>query len=268
MSDRKTLSVRGLTVEYRSGSTRYTAVEDVSFDCERGAFGAIVGGNGCGKTSLIRAIARLLPSHGGEVLLHGEPVTAPSPRLWVIQQQNSLLPWFTLRRNLEFARRTAASTAGMNVSEALALVGLSSNGQLFPGQLSGGMRQRGELARALVVGPEVVLMDEPFGAIDALSRRDLHGRLLELREQADVLRTGLIVTHDIAEAVQLADWVLVLGRRPGRVVGRVDIDRSGNADDENWRYGPYFQKACEEIEKLLLDEHVIHRGLASATEGR
>lgn len=232
-----------------------------------GTFGAIVGGNGSGKTSLIRAIAGLLKPMNGEVRLQGQAITSPTPRVWLMHQQSSLLPWLSLWRNLEFARSTAASARGLAVDEALTLVGLAASGHLRPGQLSGGMRQRGELARALVVGPDVVLMDEPFGAIDALSRRDLHGRLLELRQQAEVLRTGLIVTHDIAEAVQLADWVIVLGSRPGRIVGRVDIDRSGSREDKEWRYGRYFQNACAEIEKLLLDEHVLERHPAVATKG-
>ena len=262
------LQVERVSVEYVTGRSRYLAVDEVSFGCAEGSFGAIVGGNGCGKTSLIRAVSGLQPASSGRVVLRGRPVTAATPKLWLIQQQSSLLPWLSLRRNLDFARRTAASEAGLDIEEALELVGLSNDAELFPGQLSGGMRQRGELARALVVGPDVVLMDEPFGAIDALSRRELHDRLLELRARTPVLRTGLIVTHDIAEAAQLADWVLVLGSRPGRVVGRVDIDRGGAVDGPEWRNGAAFHDACAEIEGLLLGDHLSRRTAATSRQAR
>lgn len=242
------VTFRDVEVSYGVGESAHVAVRGVTLDCAPGSFTALVGGNGCGKTSLIRAAAGLLPVSSGAVEHDGTPITAPSPRRWLIQQGSNLLPWHTVQGNLDFARRAARSSDGLDPAEALQVVGLGSAAHLRPGQLSGGMVQRAELARALVVGPAVLLLDEPFGAVDALSRLKLQRELRRIT--AHWRATSLMVTHDISEAVFLADQVVVIGGRPGTVLGVLPTWEGARADDD-WRARPEFRDTCARIEEML-----------------
>jgi NitT/TauT family transport system ATP-binding protein len=237
-----------ITIAFGHGPSRTPAVEDFSLDCLPNTFTVLVGSNGCGKTSLVRTAAGLMSAESGRVLHNGSVVTEPDPRRWLIQQRSNLLPWLTLEANLRFARKCAQSPAGLPIADALALVGLSGKSSLRPGQLSGGMVQRAELARALVVAPDVLLLDEPFGAIDALSRLNLQRELLGIVEQWRA--TCVMVTHDIAEAVYLADQVVLLGGRPGRVLSVIALPARERTDAAR-RSGPAFQDMCRHIEEVL-----------------
>jgi NitT/TauT family transport system ATP-binding protein len=200
------------------------ALHDIDVAVERGEFISLVGPSGCGKTTLLRIIAGLEPSSAGDVLLDGRAVRAPGGDRGFVFQSDNLLPWRTVFANAiigpEVAgRRGAAETE--RTRKLLRLVGLEGFENYFPRQLSGGMRQRVNLARALAIDPEILLMDEPFSALDAQTREIMQTELLRIWEEGR--KTVLFVTHQIDEAVFLSERVLVLGRRPGRIRENVVI---------------------------------------------
>jgi NitT/TauT family transport system ATP-binding protein len=194
------------------------ALRDINFTVHRREFIAVIGPSGCGKSTLNRIIAGLDHPTGGELLLDGKPVTGPGPDRGMVFQGYTLFPWLTVKKNVMFGLRM--SGRGFDVAEAEALqwiemVGLSEFAHLYPKQLSGGMKQRVAIARALANHPRILLMDEPFGALDAQTRCAMQGYLLQIWQNVDI--TILFVTHDLDEAIYLADRIVVLGRRPGHV---------------------------------------------------
>jgi len=207
-------------------SKRFDGLEvlrEIDIAMERGAFISLVGPSGCGKTTLLRIVAGLEPASTGAVLLDGRAVQAPGPDRGFVFQSDNLLPWRTVFDNAvigpEIAGRTGAAVKD-RIRGLLRLVGLGGFENYFPRQLSGGMRQRVNLARALAVDPDILLMDEPFSALDAQTREIMQTELMRIWEEGR--KTVLFVTHQIDEAVFLSDRVLVLARRPGRI--REDID--------------------------------------------
>lgn len=194
------------------------ALDGVDLTVAENEFVAIVGASGCGKSTLLSLIAGLDDPSSGELSVSGVPVTGPGRDRGVVFQQATLMPWLTVQRNIEFALRgEALSKADRRdrAREFLGLVGLEGFENSFPAQLSGGMQQRVALARSLSYGPDILLMDEPFGALDALTRRTMQDLLLEVWERHRL--TVLLVTHDIDEAVLTSDRVVVMSPRPGRV---------------------------------------------------
>lgn len=201
------------------------AIQDVSFSVAPGEFLCIVGPSGCGKTTLLRLLAGLIPPDQGSVRLHGEPLRQPSDKIGLVFQKANLMPWRTVADNVLLplqVGRQSLEGAARRVEEALATVGLAEFARSYPRELSGGMQQRVSIARALVHQPEILLLDEPFGALDALTRETLNVQLMDLWEASR--KTVVMVTHNIREAVFLADRVLVLSRRPGRVVDSLPVD--------------------------------------------
>jgi NitT/TauT family transport system ATP-binding protein len=219
------VAVETVTKTYEEGDVR--ALDGVSFLVADGEFVCIVGPSGCGKTTLFRIIAGLASPTDGEVLLSGAPVTGPSPDLGIVFQEYHLFPWRTVRGNVAFGLEQSALPAderAARVDEMLELVGLEGSGDTYPRELSGGMKQRVGIARALAVDPELLLMDEPFGSVDAQTRATLHDELLDVWSATG--KTVLFVTHDVAEAVTLADRIVVMTPGPGRVGEVVDVDLS------------------------------------------
>ena len=212
---------------YSRGSRQTPAVADLHFRVEQNEFVSIVGPSGCGKTTMLRCIAGLLPTTSGQVLLDGRPVTRP-PREMVLVFQDysrSLCAWRSVRGNVTFALEATdvpSAERERRVREALGLVGLADFADHYPFELSGGMQQRLQIARALAYQPQILLMDEPFGSLDALTRADLEDQLLALWTANP--RTVVFVTHDIEEAVYLSDRVLVLGARPSVVLEELKIE--------------------------------------------
>ena len=199
-------------------------LEDVSFDVPVGSVVAIVGPNGSGKSTLLRLIAGLLRSDRGSITIGGMPVGEADQRVGLVFQEPRLLPWRRVVDNVAFPLELAGVSAAKRRERARALldtVGVSAFADAYPRQLSGGMRQRAAVARALVRDPEVLLLDEPFSALDALTRERFDFELLELWQRIGA--TVVVVTHSIPEAVFLADEVVVLSPRPGRVVARVPV---------------------------------------------
>ena len=199
------------------------ALDGVTFDVTPGEIVAIVGGSGCGKSTLLRAISGLDTPSQGRVLLDGEAVTQPHEKIGMIFQEPRLLPWLTVAENVGFGiedrprSQRAARAAG-----ALTRVGLSEKAEAWPRELSGGQAQRVAIARALVPRPQVLLLDEPFSALDAFTRADLQDHLLDL--WADLRPTLILVTHDVDEAVVLADRIMVMRPRPGRIFEEIEAE--------------------------------------------
>jgi NitT/TauT family transport system ATP-binding protein len=207
----------------RSGSV--VALEDVSFRVAPGEFVSIVGPSGCGKSTLLKIIAGLLPSTGGTIERGGQKLTGPGPDVSVVFQSPVLLPWRTILQNvllpIEF-RRGSPKQYRERALSLLEMVGLAGFADRYPPELSGGMQQRAAIVRALVQDPQILLMDEPFGALDAMTREQMN--LDVLRIWSESRKTVLFVTHSIAESVFLSDRVFVMTPRPGRLATILDID--------------------------------------------
>ncbi|GAA4283909.1 ABC transporter ATP-binding protein [Brevibacterium daeguense] len=204
----------GFGKTFGTGEAAHTVLADVDFAAAPGEIISILGASGCGKSTLLRAAGGLGPATAGTVTIDGTPVTGIDGRAAVAFQEPRLLPWRTVRRNIELGlpRGTPKAAARDAVDELLELTGMSTKGELRPKQISGGMAQRVSLARALARNPGVLLLDEPFGALDALTRIKMQDLLLDIHRQRPA--TVLLVTHDVDEALQLSDRIVVLGRRP------------------------------------------------------
>jgi len=199
------------------------ALGGVSLEVELGEIVAVIGGSGCGKSTLLRAISGLDPPSEGAVLLDGEKIAAPHEKIGIIFQEPRLLPWLRVADNVGFGLggRPKADRA-LRVATALKRVGLSEKAAVWPRELSGGQAQRVAIARALVPRPQLLLLDEPFSALDAFTRADLQDHLLDL--WTDAKPTLILVTHDVDEAIVLADRVMVMGQRPGRIFDEIEVD--------------------------------------------
>ncbi|HEX9268902.1 MAG TPA: ABC transporter ATP-binding protein [Candidatus Limnocylindria bacterium] len=222
------LAARGVCIEYwlERSSSVFTAVEGVDVDIHDGEFLAIVGPSGCGKTTFLNAVDGLLPIAAGTLTLDGRTITAPGPDRAMVFQQPGLLPWRTVLGNVIFGveaqRRMPRGEAVAKAKQQIELVGLSGFEDAYPLELSGGMQQRVNLARALLTDPEMLLLDEPFAALDAQTREMMQLELLKIWSKTR--KTALFITHDIKEAIYLADRVVVFTKRPGRVKREVNID--------------------------------------------
>jgi NitT/TauT family transport system ATP-binding protein len=217
------LEIQGLTKRYyveRDGR-QVLALSNVSLSVDEGEFVAIVGPSGCGKTTLLNIVAGLLPCELGTVSIDGRRIDGPGSDRAVVFQHASLLPWRTVAGNvrygMELQRRFDKETMSRRTQDFINLVGLAGFERHYPGELSGGMQQRVNLARALAADPSVLLMDEPFAALDAQTRELMQSELLKI--WAAATKTVLFITHQINEAVYLADRVVVMGPRPGRIKG-------------------------------------------------
>ena len=229
--DAPLLRLRSVTKVFPSDGGPVTALSDISFDVREGEFVCLVGTSGCGKSTILSLVAGLLEASDGRAWLAGSEILGPGPDRGLVFQRDNLFPWLTVTENVRFGLTLAANRArGPNAARALearadaliGTVGLDAFRDALPDQLSGGMRQRAAIARALVLQPRLLLMDEPFGALDAQTRERMQGMLLDLSQSQGT--TVLFVTHDVEEAVLLADRIVVMHAHPGRVVDRVDVD--------------------------------------------
>lgn len=219
------LETRNLGKTFRRDNATIEALRDVNISIKDGEFVSIVGASGCGKTTLLRILDGLIGPTEGNISIDGQVVSKPGPDRGFVFQHDGLFPWRTVMRNALFGPEVQRKDLGAarRVAEAvLRLVGLNGFDDYYPHELSGGMRQRVNLARALTVGPDVLLMDEPFAALDAQTREIMQGELLRIWREAK--KTVVFVTHQIDEAVYLSDRVLVFTVRPGRIKEEVAID--------------------------------------------
>jgi NitT/TauT family transport system ATP-binding protein len=219
------LAAEGIRHQYTGRTGELLALDGVGLDVAAGEFVAIVGPSGCGKSTLLRILGGLLAPSQGRVLLDGEVLAEPKRQVGFVFQNVNLMPWRTVLQNVLLPLEIAATPRGEAESRArkmLGLVGLAGFEVAYPHQLSGGMAQRVAIGRALVSQPEVLLLDEPFGALDALSREQMNLELLRIWRAQKV--TAVMVTHDLQEAIFVADRVLVMSSRPGRISAEVMID--------------------------------------------
>ena len=239
------------TFTKKENNSETEALKNVGFDVEDGEFVCLLGPSGCGKTTLLRIIAGLETLTTGEITLNGIPITGPDPKRGMVFQQYSLFPWRTVMDNITFGLEMQGIKkieARIQVEKYIELVGLEQFKNSYPFELSGGMQQRAAIARALANEPEVLLMDEPFGALDAQTRNILQDELLKIWEQKNV--TFLFVTHSVDEAVFLSDRVIAMTSRPGRIKEIVDID----LPRPRHRTGPEANRLRDYVLKLLEEE--------------
>lgn len=218
------LEVKGLGKTFESPQGPVEALRDVTFSVHRREFLCIVGASGCGKSTLIRLLAGLEDSTSGEILVDGKPVDGPGSDRGMVFQGYTLFPWLTVERNVAFGLEmggTGRLNSQLEAREWINLVGLSGFEDKYPHQLSGGMKQRVAIARSLAARPRVLLMDEPFGALDAQTRSQMQAHLLHIWKNVDI--TVVFITHDLDEAVYLSDRILVLDPRPGRVREHMEV---------------------------------------------
>ncbi len=221
---RAKIEIRGATKTYEAKTGSVQALQDFSLDVDDGELVCIVGLSGCGKTTLLWATAGLHPLTSGDVVLDGVPVTGPRPdEIGMMFQDANLLPWRNLRKNIELPFEIKKQPVDENrVARLIEEVGLTGFEKSFPRELSGGMQQRASIVRALTTDPGVLLMDEPFGALDAFTRDEMN--LLLMRLWTETSKTIVFVTHNIGEAIFLADRVVVMTPRPGRLARIFDVD--------------------------------------------
>ncbi|HWK91453.1 MAG TPA: ABC transporter ATP-binding protein [Luteimicrobium sp.] len=248
------LAVRGVTKTYEAPGRSVEAIRHLDFAVRSGELVCVVGPSGAGKTTLLRCVSGLLELSGGSVELDGEPVTGPPPGMAVVFQEygRSLFPWMTVRQNVELPLKEkglAKAERKRLAREALEAVGLADSGDAHPWQLSGGMQQRVAIARAVAYEPTVLLMDEPFAAVDAQTRADLEDLVRRLWERLGV--TVLFVTHDIDEAVYLGERVLVLSNRPTVLMEDVRVDLPRERDQLTTRSDPRFGELRGHVYELI-----------------
>ena len=244
--------LRVAELEKRYSEEGQAALGKVTFDVARGELLVVVGPSGCGKTTLLRLLCGLTPPSGGTVHLEGRLVTSPPREAAIVFQDysRSLFPWLNVIRNVVFPLRSARVPKAERRERAEAVlseVGLDGVGRKYPWQLSGGMQQRVAIARALVSRPEILLLDEPFASVDALTRAELQDLVLRLHEHEEKGVTVLHVTHDIDEAVYLGDRVLVLSGTPGRIVASVDVPLPRPREQTETRSSPQFLSLRNEL---------------------
>ncbi|MGH6923926.1 MAG: ABC transporter ATP-binding protein [Propylenella sp.] len=239
------VEVRGISKIYPGGTH---ALDDIGVDFPRGELTSLLGPSGCGKTTLLKIIAGLLPATSGEVLVNGRPVSGPGPERAFVFQDFALMPWATVLRNVAFglelrgeAREKREATARRYIKQ----VGLAGFEEKYPHELSGGMRQRVGLARALSVNADVLLMDEPFSAVDEQTRRKFQEDLLKLIAQEK--KTFIFVTHSIEEAVYVSDRIVLLSPRPGRIQQVIEPDISREGDPDAIRRHPVYLDTVDAI---------------------
>lgn len=245
------LEISGLVVAYATSRGSLTALDGVDLSVARGEFVAVLGPSGCGKSTLLRIVAGLLAPSAGQVALGATPVVGPRADVGIVFQQATLLPWKTVLENVLVPIRTLGRPLAAGRERAIALlemVGLRKFADHYPHELSGGMQQRVGIARGLVHDPSLLLMDEPFGALDAMTRERMAFELQDLWEKAG--KSVLFITHSIPEAVFLADRVVVLGPRPGKVIDVVSVDLPRPRRVETMAH-PDFAAHCNRLRALF-----------------
>jgi ABC-type nitrate/sulfonate/bicarbonate transport system ATPase subunit len=255
------LSFDTLTLTYEGSDRSVRALDALSLEIEAGEPVAIIGPSGCGKSTLLLLAAGLLTPSSGRVVIGGEPLAGPRTETALILQDFGLLPWKTVEANAGLGlqvRRVPRAEVRARAATALERVGLADFAHAYPSELSGGMRQRLALARAVALDADVLLMDEPLSALDALKREDLQDVLLELWQRRG--HTQVLVTHSIEEAVFLGRRVVVMTPRPGRVAAIVDNPDMGSA---GYRDSETYHERCVQLRRVLADEGAVHASAAS-----
>ncbi|MFC3721964.1 ABC transporter ATP-binding protein [Neoaquamicrobium sediminum] len=251
MNTKTTLVADNVSLRYGSKGSGVTAIENISLDVNEGEFVTIVGPSGCGKSSFLSMVAGFVPVSGGRITLDGKPLSGPGSDRGVVFQEHALFPWMSVRQNIAFGPRVnkvPAREIEKRVDELLELIGLTRFRDSWPKELSGGMKQRVAIARALANRPKMLLMDEPFAALDAQTRRFLQDELLRIWQTTKT--TILFITHGIDESVLLADRVVVMTARPGRIKTIIPVPLPRPRDENT----PEFTRVRKQVSDALLSE--------------
>jgi NitT/TauT family transport system ATP-binding protein len=254
------IDISGIGVEFRTKDTIVQAVKDVSLNVQPSEFVSLIGPSGCGKSTLLSIVAGFVKPSTGEARLDGKPITKPGSDRGVVFQQYSLFPWLTVRRNVEFGLRMSGVSRDkreVNARTLLGLAGLLAFENHYPDQLSGGMKQRIGIVRALATSPQVLLMDEPFGALDTQTRVVMQEILTNIWQQFRI--SVLFITHDIEEAIFLSDRIYVMTARPGRIKAEIKVPlprprKAGMTET------PQFMMLVRELKGLIREESIAAMG--------
>ncbi len=254
------VEIRDVSISFGSRSTLVEAVRGVSLHVLPGEFVSLIGPSGCGKSTLMNAVAGFTQADAGQVLLDGAPITGPGSDRGVVFQQYSLFPWMTVRKNVEFGLKMKGFSQNRRETQArtlLGLAGLLAFENHYPSQLSGGMKQRVGIVRALATSPQVLLMDEPFGALDSQTRSVMQEILTNMWQRLRL--SVMFITHDIEEAIFLSDRIYVMTARPGRVKAELTVPLARPRKPEMMET-PEFQALMRTIKALIRDESLAAMG--------
>jgi NitT/TauT family transport system ATP-binding protein len=252
------MTVGGVGRVFESVQGPVTALRNIEFEVHQREFISVIGPSGCGKSTLIRIVSGLETCSSGAVLIDGKPVVGPGPDRGMVFQAYTLFPWLTVKQNVMFGpnmKGASRDAAEKQALEWLRVVGLTQFSDHYPSQLSGGMKQRVAIARALANEPRILLMDEPFGALDAQTRGAMQAHLLRICASVDI--TVMFITHDLDEAIYLSDRVVVLGAHPGRVLEIIEVPVPRPRTTDQFLSGPFLAT------KARLEELIHHRGAAA-----
>jgi ABC-type nitrate/sulfonate/bicarbonate transport system ATPase subunit len=242
------LSLKDVSKVYERRGQDVRALANVDFQAEFGEFVCVLGVSGCGKSTLMQLVAGLEPQTAGEIVIDGTAIHGPHPDTSIVFQEHGLFPWMTVQTNIEFnlkARGVGKAGRRAVALDLIRVVGLDGFEDKFPHELSGGMRQRVGIARALSTNPKLMLMDEPFGALDAQTRSIMQEELLRVWQAHK--RTVIFITHSVDEAIYLADRVVVMTPRPGRIRAIIDVDLPRPRDPTSPAFGAYLRRVLDEI---------------------
>ena len=249
------IQVSRVSKVFASDERQVVALQDINLAIPRGQFTCLLGPSGCGKSTLLNAVAGFSPPTSGSILVDGKPVAAPGPDRGMVFQEYALFPWMTVEQNVGFGldiKKTPKAEIRRTVDALLGMLSLTDFRTRYPKDLSGGMRQRVAIARVLALDSPILLMDEPFGALDALTRRNLQDELLRI--WAELKKTILFVTHSIEEAIYLADRIVVMTYRPGTVKRDILVDLPRMRDPA----APEFNALKRELGQLVMEEQQRH----------
>ncbi len=257
----KYLDITGVGIEFNTGGTKFRALQNVNLKMEKGEFVSLIGHSGCGKSTVLNIVAGLLRATEGGVALEGKEVDEPGPDRAVVFQNHSLMPWLTVYENVELAvnqvfRKTKTRAERREwIEHNLKLVNMDHAMAKLPGEISGGMKQRVGIARCLAMQPKVLLMDEPFGALDALTRAQLQDSLMRI--QAELGNTVIMITHDVDEAVLLSDRIVMMTNGPAATIGEIlQIDLPRPRDRLELAEDPDFVHLRQQVLEFLYAKHV------------
>jgi NitT/TauT family transport system ATP-binding protein len=250
-----------VSVRFDTPSGRLRVVDDVSFSVRNGEFVSLIGPSGCGKTTMMNIVAGFVAPSEGRVLLDGRPIAGPGPERGVIFQEYGVFPWLTVEQNIEFglklrANRADAAERARVRRRYMELMGLADFADAYPKTLSGGMRQRLAIARAYAVRPEFLLMDEPFGALDAQTRSNMQNLLLDVLQQEG--KTVMLITHSVEEAIYLSSRIIVVTARPARIRRIIDVPFPYPRDD-SLHESPAFGELRSEVRELVMREYAAQQ---------
>ena len=249
------IRIEGVNKVFGAEDHEVVALQDIDLEIPRGQFTCLLGPSGCGKSTLLNAVAGFAPPSSGAILVDGRPVTGPGPQRGMVFQEYALFPWMTVEQNIRFGleiKRMRGPEIDRRVDDLLKLLSLADFRARYPKDLSGGMRQRVAIARVLALDSPILLMDEPFGALDALTRRNLQDELLRL--WAELKKTILFVTHSIEEAIYLADRIVVMTYRPGTIKRDLLVEIARPRDPA----APEFNQLKRELGLMVMEEQARH----------